>query len=71
MLLVVDLVAGSAAGLLVDLGWEALGLSSSEKFFFSHLDGKHVVGQWRRGWGEPGRFVSGLHPVGFISREHF
>ena len=45
MLLVVDLVGGSAAGLLVDLGWEALGLSSSEKFFFSHLDGKHVVGQ--------------------------
>lgn len=29
---------------LVDLEPEALGLSSSAKFLFSHLDGKHIAG---------------------------
>lgn len=47
----VPLVAGSSADLLagssvafVDLELEASGLSSSEKFFFNHLDGKHIAG---------------------------
>ena len=47
----VPLVAGLPAGLsagfsgaLVDSEPEALGLSSSEKFFFNHLDGKHMAG---------------------------
>ena len=52
---VVPLVVGLATGLAVDLlagfstvsaDWEpeALGLSSSEKLLFNHLDGKHMTG---------------------------
>ena len=32
------------SAVLVDLEPEAVGLSSSEKFFFNHLDGKHMAG---------------------------
>ena len=48
--MVAGLVAGLAAGLLggfsavlVDLEPEVLALSSSEKLFFNHLDGKHMA----------------------------
>ena len=55
LLVVVDLAAGFAAGLaggllvgfsvvLVGFGPGVLVLSSSVKLFFSHLDGKHIVG---------------------------
>lgn len=60
LLVVVDLAADFAAGLdggllaglsvvLVGFGPGVLVLSSSVKLFFSHLDGKHIVGQWRGG----------------------
>ena len=81
----VPLVAGSSADLLagcsvafVDLELEALGLSSSEKLFFNHLDGKHMAGIESEGeegeeWGSRklGRVVASLlWPLHFISREH-
>ena len=47
MPLVVGLSAGLLAGFsatLVDLELVVLGLSSSEKFFFNHLEGKHMAG---------------------------
>jgi hypothetical protein len=55
---VVPLVAfstGPSAGLSAALGLSSLGLSSSEKFFFNHLDGKHMADNEVVGEGE-GRF---------------
>ena len=41
--LAAGLLAGFSAG-VVELEPEDSGFSSSEKFFFSHLEGKHMVG---------------------------
>lgn len=89
--MVVPLVAGLAAGLAVDLlagfsavsaDWEpeALGLSSSEKLLFNHLDGKHMpgtelveeggVGDEKIRKGDVRWWAFFLCPVHFISREH-
>lgn len=71
---VVPLGAGLSAGLLVGFSAvlagsepEALGLSSSEKFFFNHLDGKHMVGiGLAEGEGEKRREQRGLQNLGRV-----
>lgn len=69
----VGLAAGLAAGLsagfsaaAVVLEPEGLDLSSSEKLFFSHLDGKHMVGA--SGGGKKGRSGRRENSEGLYSR---